>query len=692
LPELFQITPSVPKEMKKISRGYVFSRISIYLIFLLTFFLGSNVSVALGFGPTLGGEGDNNPPIANNDSYRVNDGVTLTVGVTRDVLVNDSDPDGDLIKAVLVSGPSNGRLDFCADGSFSYCPDPGFTGTDSFTYMPDPGFTGTDSFTYTSNDGNLESNEAKVTLKVHHGIEDKVGTLWAPYIEWSLENPTYTGNPYDLIAKVTFIHEDSGETRVTEMFYDGGTIWKFRFTGTRVGVWTFTTSSSDVDLAEHNGKVTIRPNTNAKIKGFVVGSGARWGRMGSDEVFVPQYVMYASPSAFYDNPIKIDTDIELFLEQHGFTGFHLMGTCHWFDIYKQRSDEIDSNDPNPDPRTFEAFELLITKVHQAGGVVHIWMWGDESRLWTPKRWGINGTVDRRLQRYLSARLGPLPGWTMGYGFDIIEWVTIPQLDSWYNYMHEHLGWPHILGGRAPGPRFGTDHSNYIVWNIPMDYSGYEHHKPTYEVYIAALSAIPGKPVFSEDRFRVRGKYPNKDYDFEETRRGLWISTLAGGVANIWGNLASQSSQLLGSEPYPNSDQIKTYSLFFRERFMKDLSRNHTITDGVALKSSDNRRYIFYKEDTSSIQMDLSIMVGAQKAIAVDTKLPYAEIKLGLLSNRFQSWSARYVSDWAIAVGDFNRVTANDPLLVDAGSDQTITLPDTDNLDGSHTDGGVPAAP
>jgi len=134
LPELFQINPSVPKKMKKISKRYVFSRISICLIFLLTFFLRSNVSVALGSGPILGGEGDNNPPIANNDSYRVNDGVTLTVGATRDVLVNDSDPDGDLITAVLVSGPSNGRLDFCSDGYFSYCPDPGFTGTDSFTY------------------------------------------------------------------------------------------------------------------------------------------------------------------------------------------------------------------------------------------------------------------------------------------------------------------------------------------------------------------------------------------------------------------------------------------------------------------------------------------------------------------------------------------------------------------------------
>ena len=52
-------------------------------------------------------------------------------------------------------------------------------------------------------------------------------------------------------------------------------------------------------------------------------------------------------------------------------------------------------------------ELLITKVHAAGGLVHIWAWGDEARRWTPVRWGKNGKVDKRLQRYIAARLGPL---------------------------------------------------------------------------------------------------------------------------------------------------------------------------------------------------------------------------------------------------------------------------------------------
>ena len=36
-------------------------------------------------------------------------------------------------------------------------------------YEPTPGFFGTDSFTYVANDGEFDSNLAKVTIEVYHG-------------------------------------------------------------------------------------------------------------------------------------------------------------------------------------------------------------------------------------------------------------------------------------------------------------------------------------------------------------------------------------------------------------------------------------------------------------------------------------------------------------------------------------------
>ena len=55
--------------------------------------------------------------------------------VAPGVLANDSDQNGDALTATLVSSVSNGALTLNADGSFTYIPNTGFTGTDNFTYQ-----------------------------------------------------------------------------------------------------------------------------------------------------------------------------------------------------------------------------------------------------------------------------------------------------------------------------------------------------------------------------------------------------------------------------------------------------------------------------------------------------------------------------------------------------------------------------
>jgi len=461
--------------------------------------------------------------------------------------------------------------------------------------------------------------------------------LWEP-VTWSFENPGYSGNPYDLATWAKFTHAPTGRIIRTGLFYDRGDTWKLRFTGTQAGRWTFETRSSDPQLNDLEGQVEVRANPG--VPGFMTNYGSKWGRLGVDEAFVPQYVMYRDPPAYYRNPEQIDVDIHTFFVEHGFNGFHTSVLCRWFDFDKQRSNEIDSPSPNPDPRTFEALELLIRKVHAAGGVVHIWAWGDEQRKMTPKKWGLNGKVDRRLQRYICARLGPLPGWSMGYGFDLQEWVKDKDLRTWHRYMHDHLGWFHFLGGRAPDLDQICD---------GLDYSSYQQHRPDYDVYVKAIKQSPDKPTFLEDRFRVRKNvYPKKDYDFDMTRRGLWHSTMAGGAANIWGNLLNPQPFSI-SNPYPNGNQILTWSRFWKDRFRKELVRDNSLTDGVCLKVP-GRMLIFYKEDTQSIRMDLGELRGAIKAMAVDTCRDYKEITISeLQTRRGEIFNAPVASDWAVVV-------------------------------------------
>jgi VCBS repeat-containing protein len=72
-------------------------------------------------------------PTATNDSYGARKNVTLTVAAPG-VLANDTDPYGDPLTAVLVSGPAHGTVALSANGSFTYTAATDYTGPDSFTY------------------------------------------------------------------------------------------------------------------------------------------------------------------------------------------------------------------------------------------------------------------------------------------------------------------------------------------------------------------------------------------------------------------------------------------------------------------------------------------------------------------------------------------------------------------------------
>jgi hypothetical protein len=82
----------------------------------------------------IGNACENIPPDADNDCYRTSKNKTLTVG-PKGVLANDSDPNGDPLTAVLVSGPSHGTVTLNANGSFVYKPHSNYRGNDKFVYQ-----------------------------------------------------------------------------------------------------------------------------------------------------------------------------------------------------------------------------------------------------------------------------------------------------------------------------------------------------------------------------------------------------------------------------------------------------------------------------------------------------------------------------------------------------------------------------
>jgi len=91
-------------------------------------------------------------PVAEGDTFSVEEDTVLIVAAESGVLENDADADGDVLAAVLVNGPAHGSLELAADGSF--------------TYTPAADFFGQDTFTYRASDGALDSEVAEVTIEV----------------------------------------------------------------------------------------------------------------------------------------------------------------------------------------------------------------------------------------------------------------------------------------------------------------------------------------------------------------------------------------------------------------------------------------------------------------------------------------------------------------------------------------------
>jgi hypothetical protein len=104
----------------------------------------------------------NDAPTAANDSYSTAEDTPLTVAAPG-VLGNDSDPEGSTLTAVLGTGPTKGTLALNPDGSF--------------TYTPGAGFSGTDNFTYRASDGMAVSNTATVSISVTAGPPPPTYTL-----------------------------------------------------------------------------------------------------------------------------------------------------------------------------------------------------------------------------------------------------------------------------------------------------------------------------------------------------------------------------------------------------------------------------------------------------------------------------------------------------------------------------------
>ena len=179
----------------------------------------------------------NRAPVATDDSYVVTMNSKLTVAVSG-VLTNDTDPDGDVLQALLVSVPDHGALNFSTNGSFVYTPTVGYSGPDVFTYQ--------------ATDGLTNSSLATVNLSVNPLFSDDFArTNLSPWVvrtgNWALNggvlqggtNSSYTyGSIY--LTNIWVDYEVQARIRLTAGAFGGGLAGRLTpATGARYAGWIY---------------------------------------------------------------------------------------------------------------------------------------------------------------------------------------------------------------------------------------------------------------------------------------------------------------------------------------------------------------------------------------------------------------------------------------------------------------------
>jgi VCBS repeat-containing protein len=159
----------------------------------------------------------NTAPTVNNDGpYTAFLNQPLNISASQGVLANDQDADGDNLTARVVSSPSSGVVHMNADGSFTYAPNPGYSGNDTFTYV--------------ANDGLADSSPATVTVGVY-GFLHVIG-----------ENPS---------ANSVGLSSNSIQIRFNGNVDPAGVAGKFLVHGSLSGVhaWTPAVATNEVTLS-----------------------------------------------------------------------------------------------------------------------------------------------------------------------------------------------------------------------------------------------------------------------------------------------------------------------------------------------------------------------------------------------------------------------------------------------------------
>ena len=342
---------------------------------------------------------------------------------------------------------------------------------------------------------------------------------WGRYVV-SIDNPTYSGNPFELEVDATFTHAGSGTTITLPGYYAGGDVWKVAFMPTLEGVWSYVTASADSDLDGEAGQLTATPSS---LPGFLAADPAnprKWKFSDGDHI-----VPIALRIEFFveDSTEQEFEDAADFLQVNN---IHMMETRLTDEKeLGDRTDYIfegDWRDHEFDLANWDRLEQRMNVLTERGLGGHIFFYSDDAG---KPEWSGQSSTEALVIRYYVARLAAYPVLLINTGTDISEFRSNSDIQWWGEQVRALDPYDHPISSRRGGGS-GSDALN----GRTFDSRG---HRRAEIFSFRSYYDESNVPISMDDAWgENRGSHADKDHRPADIRRAFWKATAAGGLGGL----------------------------------------------------------------------------------------------------------------------------------------------------------------
>ncbi len=420
---------------------------------------------------------------------------------------------------------------------------------------------------------------------------------WQRY-EVAFNNPSWSGNPFDLELVGIFTHVGTGRTVTQLGFYAGNNVWKIYFMPDELGAWSYVTASPDPELDGKSGSFDC---VASDLPGKLVGDGNRWGMSSSGDYVSPIMI----PTKEWFKGTSTADGIDDFMDWADHTvGAMLIGTTLVYFggpqpgvPYINGQEGETFNIPMWD-RLNSHYDYL--RDHGMG--LYIMFYADDEDAPSKNGIGPNSAEEMRLFRYAIARFSAYPIVIWDTGIDIGETRSNSWIDWFAGWFRINDPWDHPVSSRTGGGSGGK---------FPAGATYYSDGFSTLPSNSAAINAWESRSVPTAYTDRWREDYTRGNFDRDGIRRAVWEVGLVGGPAiYVGGNENSGYLGLTYGSDFKAAPDVGCREYFFRKKidnFGKLMPTPNLVTTGgnTVLVADPGKEYVAYNFSGGNIGINLS---------------------------------------------------------------------------------------